>query len=269
MHSLIVILCVMVCLTGNFQITCVAEELEGVVIYFGFEDGIGETVTDLSGNGNDGKLEGDTSWTDGKFGKALNFGGQNGIVRVIHNHHFEFTEGITICAWIRPTLIEGPGTWQLIAAKGPDIDEFFEILLHPQGYIWMGWRFSTGRVAPKKSFNEVVKNKWQHIAVSFQSGDWWKVYLDGEKLVDYSPEDGKLYPVESPLLLGTEEPLNLERYYNGDMDEFAIFNRGLSHQEIRKIQRGIKKILAVEPTDKLSTTWGTLKQKYTIFSVSN
>ena len=96
----------------------------------------------------------------------------------------------------------------------------------------MGWRFSTGRVAPKRSFNEVVKNKWQHITVSFQSGDWWTVYLDGEKLVDYPPEDGKLYPIESPLLLGTEEPLDLNRYYNGDMDEFAIFNRGLSQKEI-------------------------------------
>ena len=36
-----------------------------------------------------------------------------------------------------------------------------------------------------------------------------------------------------------------------------------------KNQQGIEKILEVEPTDKLSTTWGTLKQKYTIFSVSN
>ena len=58
----------------------------------------------------------------------------------------KFTDEITICAWVRPTLEAGPGTWQLIAAKGPDVDEFFEILLHPDGFIWMGWRLTGGRV---------------------------------------------------------------------------------------------------------------------------
>ena len=68
----------------------------------------GKTVADLSGNGQDGKLEGDTSWTDGKFGKAVNFGGKNGIVSVEHSDAFEFTDGITIAAWILPTLKAGP-----------------------------------------------------------------------------------------------------------------------------------------------------------------
>lgn len=259
MRYLIVFLFVSVCLMTYSQIACLAEELDGIVVYFGFEDGTGEIVTDLSGNGQDGKLEGDTTWTDGKFDQGLNFGGVNGIVRVVHSHRFEFTDGITVCAWIRPTLIEGPGEWQLIAAKGPDIHEFFEILLHPQGYIWMGWRFSTGRVAPKKSHSNIVKGKWQHIAVSFQSGEWWTVYLNGDKLVDYAIEDGKLYPVESPLLLGTEEPLGLNRFYNGDMDEFVIFNRGLSQKEIRMLQRKNQDILAIKPLDKLTTKWAILK----------
>ena len=163
----------------------------------------------------------------------------------------------------------GPGEWQLIAAKGPDVDEFFEILLHPDGFIWMGWKLLDGRVVPQKSLNKIAKDKWQHVAVSFQRGEWWTVYLDGEVLIDHPKQDAKLVPVESPLLLGTEEPLNLNRYYNGDMDEFAMFNRGLSQKEIKKIQGGIENILAVEPTGKLSTTWGTLKQKYNMRSVSN
>ena len=268
MQSIKVFLMTIIYLAASFQIGSIAEEVEGIVVYFGFEDGEGETVTDLSGNQQNGILEGDTDWTDGKFGKGLKFGGENGIVSVVHSHHFEFTEGITVCAWIRPTLIEGPGEWQLIAAKGSDIDEFFEVLLHPQGYIWMGWRFSTGRVAPNKSPNVVVKAKWQHVAVSFQSGDWWRVYLDGEKLMDYPEVDGKLYPVEAPLLLGIEQPFTLQRYYNGDMDEFAIYNRGLSQSEIRQIQRGIEQTLPVKPTGKLSTTWGILKQT-SIQSVPN
>ncbi len=269
MRNFIVMFFISVFLAASLQITCAAEELKGLVVYFNFEDGAGETVTDQSGNRQDGILEGDTDWTKGKYGKGLNFGGENGIVRVVHSRQFEFTEGITICAWIRPTLKRGPGEWQLIAAKGPDVDEFFEILLHPDGFIWMGWKLLDGRVVPQKSPNKIAKDKWQHVAVSFQREEWWTVYLDGEVLIDHPKQDSKLVPVESPLLLGTEEPFNLNRYYNGDMDEFAMFNRGLSKKEIRKIQGGIENILAVEPTDKLSTTWGTLKQKYNMRSVSN
>ena len=269
MRNIIFFFCTTLCLIVSLQITCIAAELEDLVVYFAFEDDKGGTVSDLSGKGNHGELEGDTDWTDGKFGTGLNFGGENGIVRVNHSQHFVFTDGITICAWIRPTLIKGPGEWQLIAAKGPDIDEFFEILLHPDGYIWMGWKLSNGREVPDKSLLKIVKDRWQHIAVSFQRSEWWTVYLDSEVLIDYPKKDAKLVPVESPLLLGTEEPLNLNRYYNGDMDEFALFNRGLSQKEIKKIQDGIEDILAVEPTMKLSTTWGSLKQKYRIRGVSN
>ena len=176
-------------LIGSFQGISTAAELEGLVVYFAFEEGAGKTVADLSGNGQDGKLEGDTSWTDGKFGKSVNFGGKNGIVRVEHSDAFEFTDGITIAAWILPTLKAGPGTWQLIAAKGPDVQEFFEVLLHPDGFIWMGWKLTGGRNVPAQSPRDVVKDKWQHVAVSFQTGKWWTVYLDGE-VTDRLPEDG-------------------------------------------------------------------------------
>lgn len=269
MRNFMIFFVIVLGLTLSSHINCVADKLGGLVVYFGFEDGDGETVTDLSGNGQEGMLEGDTSWTDGKYGKGLNFDGKNGLVRVFHSHQFLFTDGITVCAWIRPTLIKGPGEWQLIAAKGPDVEEYFEVLLHPNGYIWMGWKLSNERQVPKKSPIRIVKNKWQHIAVSFQSGEWWTVYLDGEVLIDHPRQKSKLQPIESHLLLGTEEPFNLNRYYNGDMDEFAIFNRGLTQKEVQLVQRGIERLLSVDPADKLSTTWGTLKSKHNMRGVSN
>ena len=67
-----VCLCV-VYLAVGLQSIGTAAELEGLVVYFAFEEGAGKTVADLSGNGQDGKLEGDTSWTDGKFGKGGEF----------------------------------------------------------------------------------------------------------------------------------------------------------------------------------------------------
>lgn len=260
MRLFIVMFLTTVFLAASLHI-CTAKETDRMLVYFAFEDGTGETVTDLSGNGQDGLLQGDTSWTRGKYGKGLNFGGENGFVRVVHSRQFEFTDGITVCAWIRPTLERGPGEWQLIAAKGPNGDEFFEILLHPDGFIWMGWRLVEERVVPQKSLNKITKDKWQHVAVSFQSGEWWTVYLDGEVLINHPKQDAELVHVGSSLLIGTEEPFSLNRYYNGDMDEFALFDRGLTQKEIKKIQGGIETILTVEPSEKLTTTWARLKTK--------
>ena len=55
--------------------------------------------------------------------------------------------------------------------------------------------------------------------------------LDGEVLIDYPKTGDKLVPIDAPLLLGREDPPALNRYYNGIIDEFALFNRGLSQDE--------------------------------------
>ena len=43
------------------------------------------------------------------------------------------------------------------------------------------------------------------------------------------------------------------------MDEFYIFGRALSEDEIKEVMDG--EFLAVEPEGKLATTWGSLKTR--------
>ncbi len=149
-----------------------ARDVEGLVAYFAFEEGDGGSVAGLSASGHEGELLGDMTWGDGKYGGGLNFGGDEGYVRVPDHPDFEFVEGLTVAAWIRPTLTPGPGEWQLIAAKGQDAAEFFEILLNPAGYLWMGWKLSGGRIVPAQSPPSVVPDEWQHVAVSYQMDEW-------------------------------------------------------------------------------------------------
>ena len=49
------------------------------------------------------------------------------------------------------------------------------------------------------------------------------------------------------------------RWFDGLMDEFYIFGRALSEDEIGPLMNG--ELLAVEPADKLATTWGSLKSQ--------
>ncbi|MBT3268379.1 LamG domain-containing protein [Candidatus Poribacteria bacterium] len=238
------------------------RDVEGLIAYFGFEEGDGGTVSDTSGSGHEGELLGDMTWDDGRYGGGLNFGGDDGYVRVPDHADFEFVEGVTLAAWIRPTLTPGPGEWQLIAAKGQDAAEFFEILLNPAGYLWMGWQFPGGRIVPDQSPPSIVPDEWQHVAVSYQIDEWWAVYLDGEILVEYPAENQELVPNTDDLLLGVEEPLGLDRFYNGGMDEFVLYDRGLTQDEIQEVQAGMAALLPVDADGMSPERWGSIKAGY-------
>jgi len=251
--------------TVSFLVVCAlvfpiignAKEIEGLVVYFTFDEGKGKTVIDRSGTGNDGEIKGGTSWEAGKYGGGLTLEGSDGVVEVEDNDSLHFVDGITIAAWIKPTL-KGD-EWQLIGSKGPDVAEYFEVLLSPNGFIWMGWLFKgAGRIVPAQSPPNVKADVWQHVAVAWDAKKFWTVYLDGEVLIDYPTQDDELVPNVDPILIGTE--LNLQRYYNGVMDEWALFSRGLTQAEVQEIMGGIENLMAVEKTEaKLTTTWGNIK----------
>ena len=48
-----------------------AELPEDIVFLATFDDGKGDTLTDLSGNGNDGTVDGKADWIDGEFEKGF------------------------------------------------------------------------------------------------------------------------------------------------------------------------------------------------------
>lgn len=242
-----------------------ARDVEGLVVYFPFEEGAGGTVADPRGAGHTGVILGDAEWGAGKYGGGLTFDGVDDYVRVPNHADLDFTDGITIAAWIRPTLKLGPGIWQIIAAKGQDSEEFFEILINPGGLVWMTWLLSNKQIIPEQSPKLVLPKKWQHLAVSYQTREWWTVYLDGEILIDHDSQNQTLVPNADDLLLGVEEPLALDRFYSGDMDEFVLYSRGLTQAEIQEVRRGVEGLLLpVEAEGMTPTRWSALKAAYAL-----
>ena len=214
--------------------TADSKNIDGLVVYFSFDDGKGNTVADKSGTGNNGDLKGGAKWS-GKFGGGLTLDGTDGCVEVADSKSLQFTDGLTMVAWIKPTL-KGD-EWQLVASKGLDAKEYFEMLLSPQGFLWMGWNFQKGRVVPAQSPKNVKADTWQHVAVAWDPNEFWNIYLDGEVLIEYPKQADKLVPTTDPLLIGTE--INLKRFYNGVIDDFALFSRGLTQNEIKGLKRYI------------------------------
>ena len=92
------------------------------------------------------------------------------------------------------------------------------------------------------------------------------IYIDGKKVV-HQNASGEMIPTTGPLFIGAkwDDPAHPGDYWKGMIDELAIFNRGLTEEEIKEVmEKGLKAILmpstAVNAEDKLAVTWGEIKK---------
>jgi Concanavalin A-like lectin/glucanases superfamily/Domain of unknown function (DUF6531) len=86
----------------------------GLVAAYGFEEGTGSTVADLSGSGNSGSISGASWSTSGKYGNALDFDGSNDKVTVPDSDSLDLTDGMTLSAWVKPDATTG---WRTVLMK--------------------------------------------------------------------------------------------------------------------------------------------------------
>jgi len=228
-----------------------AIENEGLVLYLSFDEGAGDTVKDLSDNGNNGTIHGAT-WVDGKIDSALSFE-RGDFVEVPHSESLSITKGITVMAWSNCTDISENPT---VVGKGSGgTPVLFELSLQAGGIYWQ-FKFDGGTwvecVGPLPPIGE-----WHHIAGTFD-GKSLKVYIDGEFGAELQ-SSRELPENEFPVSIG--QRINPEeRFFKGMIDEVAIFNRALSAEEIQEAMQGIE--TAVKPEDKLTATWGEVKAQY-------
>ena len=85
---------------------------------YGFDEGSGTTVTDASGNGNNGTISNATWAATGKYGKALQFNGTNALVTVPDAASLHLSTGMTLEAWVNPSAVNS--TWRDVIYKGND-----------------------------------------------------------------------------------------------------------------------------------------------------
>lgn len=200
-----------------------AREIELVAAWL-FDEGSGSTVRDASGNGNDGILKNDPKWTDGKFSKALKFSGGS-YVEVEDSDILDLEDEVTVALWFFPTF-SGNQAGQTLITKGDDAHENYEILIWVSGqHVHTGWVFkSVGRVTRNSQGNCVVKDKWQHVAVTYKPGDWL-VYMNGELVHEMHERKEKLLVNDRPLKIGAD-PACAPEAFDGVIDEVVVF---LSH----------------------------------------
>ncbi len=226
-----------------------------------FEEGSGTVATDSSQYGNDGAIHGAT-WVDGKFGKALAFNGTDNWVEVPHSDTVGFTAGtsFTITLHFKGSKVGG-------SLAGKNYEDTSQAL--PWYLLWNGGgdnkitfflRDSASTSFRAASTSDIADDTWHFIAgrADAETGKatlWVDGVQEGE--IDFNTDDG----------YGTGEGVfhigrHFDRYTTGIIDEVILFNIALDEADMESIMNdGIGAVTPVEPLNKLTTTWGRIKQQ--------
>ena len=228
---------------------------ENIVAAWTFEEGSGNVVGDVSGNGNDGELMGGADWVDGKFGKALDFDGSTGYVLV----PFDESMGVinqgdfTLAAWYRPDVIPkkhcvfqqgdegGTGrTWLFIHQTVGEIQSFL------------------GGAATASGINAEAE-EWHHTAVVVTEdggADSVQLYVNGE--IAGAPFQAAMEDSEGDFFIGCHKAIT--DLMDGIIDEVVLISKALDEAEVKELMEiGVAGITPVEPLGKLAVSWGSIK----------
>lgn len=222
-------------------------------VYYSF-DKKGDTVEDGSLSGNDGTVEGNANWEKGVFGNAIEL--ETNVWINMNGPEFENgpIDGFTLAVWVNHTGSGDPQT--LLDALGTaNASGLYHMEIRPGGFRFFHRNGANAAIFNLNPGPVIDADKWVHFAGTYDSdsGDI-KTYIDGKE-THTAKGEGKLDAVWD-VSAGIGHHKN-GRWYQGLLDEYYLFGRALSADEIQQVMDG--EFLAVEPTDKIATTWGGLK----------
>ena len=209
----------------SFQLTVNAAPSGGLVAAYGFNEGSGTTVADVSGNNNNGTISGATWTTAGKFGNALVFNGTNAVVTMPSSTSLRLTTGMTLEAWVFPTAT--PTGWRAVVDK--NVDGYYLMASTDQGNrLGAGGTFTAGNqntFAP----STLAVNVWTHLAATFD-GATVRLFVNGTQVASQA-QTTPLVATTGTLQIGGDSYPN--EFFAGRIDDVRIYNRALTLAQIQ------------------------------------
>ena len=225
-----------------------------------FDDGSGGVVTDSSGNGNDGAINGDFTWDTGKIGGAL-IAADTGSIEVPVSANLDtVTSAMTLAGWFRIDADSNTGIRRQNAFLLEDQSDTEPV---PDGFSFRIWTTS-GLCPGAYGTTELTQGKWYHIAGTYD-GATVKLYVNGVKETGLMTEGHADFDGEWTGDVGTPTDTLQLKYSSesltGGMDEMVLLNRALTASEIKALMAGaLSTATAVDAHAKLATTWAAIRR---------
>ncbi len=221
----------------------------GIGGYWGFNS----NANDESSNANNGTIINGASLCDGRSGvlnNAFDFDGINGQINVNHSSSISPLNYLTVSAWIFPRVYEDN---KYCVSKGSHINldyRSYSIIGPQSNGKWMFTLNAGGSETQLESNSNATLNQWSLITVVYD-GNQMYLYINGT-LDNQTIKTGTINQTTEGLTFGSHIFYSYSDYwFNGKIDDIAIYNRALSQPEI------IQLFTANQATDAFITTWVT------------
>ncbi|MBD3185156.1 hypothetical protein GF312_22945 [Candidatus Poribacteria bacterium] len=245
---------------GNSQAEITQESIVGAWL---FDEGAGEKAMDITRKSADGLLTGGPSWVDGKYGQALGFDGSDDYLEIALPEILNNIPGnsFSVVYWINVRDITGSGNiWtRVIEARFDNVNYFQFVIQINDGEFGVN-HVADGSERTVITDNPISADTWYHAALVWDATQATiKFYLDGVLqsgvgTTPASPGDKK------EINIGRRTDGNIDTYFDGIIDEFAILNVVLTEEDIETIMDyGLFVIAPVSSKGKLATLWSKIK----------
>ncbi|RKU25001.1 hypothetical protein C6499_15840 [Candidatus Poribacteria bacterium] len=224
------------------------------------DEGDGTVINDMSGNENHGELQGG-EWVDGpNGGSALSLNGNNDRVIIQDADSLYLEEAWTITSWVYVNTTENG--FGHILGKRPASGTVANYAFRTSGS-GTGWEAYYARDGWKGAWNQgsVKKGEWLYMTATYDGTDTIKIYENGAEIGSVGGMGGPAPRNDTEVNIGGWTD-NTSETLDGMLSEVALFSVALSEADINTLMdQGLSTLTAVEPADKLATTWASLKSR--------
>ena len=229
-----------------FVVTTLAQTVpsyvptNGLAGYWGFNG----NANDESGNGNNGTVNGATLTTDrnGNSNNAYSFNGNSGI-SIPHSTSLIVGNSSTFSFWLKYNSLSNG--FNLVFKKGivggcPDSGYYFAYDGVP-GPVYKCFGYGVRGNCSGISDSSSLDNEWHNIVVVYNLQNS-QIYFDGILQDGYANNNIKqaIFNTVEPLIIGYYNGPYSGTSWNGLIDDFGIWNRALTQQEITTMYNSIE-----------------------------
>ncbi|MCR4335923.1 MAG: PKD domain-containing protein [archaeon] len=208
----------------------VSNSSSGLVAVYHFNDG---TANDFSGNSNNGIISGATyTAAGGKFSGAFNFDGVNDGISITNTGAFNFAGPFSVSVWVK--IVNNGALERIVSNWWDSGGQSFQLFYDSRTAKVFGFEMQASSKVNSTFSTIVDQTQWYHIVGTYD-GSNQKLYVNGE-LKNTKPNSGTPVVTTNPIYIGRNRT---GQYFNGTIDDVAIWNRALSAAEIQEIYSGI------------------------------
>ena len=227
---------------------------------------------DISGNGNNGIVNGNPDWTEGIFGNAIILNGLTDFINCGVQESLNVgTDDFSIVAWIN-TPKNTPDSWAgcvvgKFDANAPRHGYLFGVrgILDANQKDKPLFLMGLGQASGAHLFGteSITDDQWHHIAATADRDGDAIFYRDGvfEASMDISGDEDQDESNAQDFNIGAD--FSSRWFFNALIDEVAIFRTALSEDDVNRVMNdGLERVLGlapVSPAGRLTATWGSIK----------